>query len=743
MSEANDGYERYYTEKIWERIPGWYRDQDGRAATIDDRGGQHQLRALSELFGTQSAILRRSIDRLWDDEFIDRCDDWAVPYIGDLVATRLVSALDPRARRVDVANTIYYRRRAGTLRLLEELIGDIAGWEGVVVESFRTLARTWHGLDDTDPTPPSNGRVTTTPAGGTAQLTPRLGGQRTGTGFDELAYTADVRDHRGLNGRHGIEKLAFHHFRLSSVAVTQIEPTPAIDDRSFTIDPLGRDHPLFARPDRPLSFDRWVRLRPWQVPAPISCELLNQAVFILTPEAVAEVVGGGFGLSASAIADLEALRPSRYQNATDLRQALASTGSGAELTATPVRLAIEAASLIEDCGRWGLASTDSARLPSLRVEIDGTTVAVEELVAGDLSDWREPPDGAVVVIDPVRGRLRFAQTPTGPVRVDYHRAMVGPLGAGPHRPITAPSPTEERSGGGGFAAPGSLPGQPSVVVITDSLGYTPTDPWAVGEPLTVIAASNHQPVLNLSGQDLIIDTGTATDVDLVLDGLWFIGGASLVLRGDFATVEIRSCTLDPGTRADPDDGIDLVVEANIGALRVVSSVMGPITIDPAVVVAGIEICDSALEVADRNDPAGSSLHAPRTTIDIARSTVLGTVHCLRLWSTDSLFLSPLNVVDNQSGCFRFSATPPGSRTPRRYESTETPGTALFTTTRPTQPGYLQLLERVGADIARGAENTSQIGVYSAVGEPISLESLQIKVAEYLPVGRRPIHIFET
>ena len=118
--------------------PAAYRDEDG------DDG---PLRALVEVLAEQAAIVRRSTDRLWDDEFIDLCDDWAVPYLGDLVGTRMVSALDQRGRRVDVANTIYYRRRAGTLAVLEGLTADITGWEGTVVEEFRDLLRHPHGLD--------------------------------------------------------------------------------------------------------------------------------------------------------------------------------------------------------------------------------------------------------------------------------------------------------------------------------------------------------------------------------------------------------------------------------------------------------------------------------------------------------------------------------------------------------------------------------------------------------------------
>src|SRR6266481_3433494 len=125
---VNDNFQTYFTEKLWEMIPAFYREEDGLA---ENPG---VLRAIVSILAQQAVYLRRSNDRLWDDEFIDLCDAWAVPYIADLVGTRLVSSLNPRGRRIDVAKTIYYRRRKGTLRVLEELISDIAGWDGVVVE---------------------------------------------------------------------------------------------------------------------------------------------------------------------------------------------------------------------------------------------------------------------------------------------------------------------------------------------------------------------------------------------------------------------------------------------------------------------------------------------------------------------------------------------------------------------------------------------------------------------------------
>src|SRR5437588_5645769 len=97
--------------------------------------------------GAQAAILRRSMDRMWEDQSIETCDDWVISYIADLLATNLVASLDARGQRVDVAKTIYYRRRKGTVAILEEIAADITGWNARVVEFFRRLGRTRHNLD--------------------------------------------------------------------------------------------------------------------------------------------------------------------------------------------------------------------------------------------------------------------------------------------------------------------------------------------------------------------------------------------------------------------------------------------------------------------------------------------------------------------------------------------------------------------------------------------------------------------
>src|SRR5215472_2294047 len=134
MPASADQYQSYYQDKLWKLLPAIYRAQD-----TDELNLNGPLREMVNRIGAQAAILRRSVDRLWEDQSIETCDDWVIPYIGDLLATNLVANLDARNQRLDVAKTIYYPRRKGTVALLEELAKDITGWDTKVVEFFRRL----------------------------------------------------------------------------------------------------------------------------------------------------------------------------------------------------------------------------------------------------------------------------------------------------------------------------------------------------------------------------------------------------------------------------------------------------------------------------------------------------------------------------------------------------------------------------------------------------------------------------
>ena len=110
-----------------------------------------------DVIAEQVDVVEDDIRQLYDNWFIETAEDWVVPYIGDLIGYQLVheagepgdvSTAQGRARnkilipRREVANTIRYRRRKGTLALLEELARDVAGWPARAVEFYRLLGWT-------------------------------------------------------------------------------------------------------------------------------------------------------------------------------------------------------------------------------------------------------------------------------------------------------------------------------------------------------------------------------------------------------------------------------------------------------------------------------------------------------------------------------------------------------------------------------------------------------------------------
>jgi hypothetical protein len=121
-------------DRLYDLIPVVYRMRDA------DQG--YPLRALLQVIAEQVNIVEDDIARLYENWFIETCDDWVVPYIGALIGYQPVqsagrlggSDAEGQARnrimvpRQEVANTIRYRRRKGTLSIVEELASAVSGW---------------------------------------------------------------------------------------------------------------------------------------------------------------------------------------------------------------------------------------------------------------------------------------------------------------------------------------------------------------------------------------------------------------------------------------------------------------------------------------------------------------------------------------------------------------------------------------------------------------------------------------
>jgi hypothetical protein len=791
LTPAVDEFERYYTEKIWEWIPAVYKDEDGLALRPD------VLRSMVIILARQAAIARRSMDRLWDDDFIELCDDWAIPYIGDLVGTRLVHELNRRGRRVDVARTIFYRRRKGTLQVLEILSRDIAGWEGVVVESFRRLARARHGFD---PEPADlQGLVTQTPPGGWAKLTSTRGAELIDGPFDEMAHTPDFRQLRGHLGRYNIPKLNLHLFRLLPFEVNFATAADFGEGR-FVFDPSGRDISLF-RPDQRADPPACGAPREWEIPAPISCRLLGAAHYQITAEVIDELVD--LGLSQAAANELSRYLGVEFRSEARLRETVNSLPNAAAILALFDTLL--GGSITVDSPKVYLIPSDIQRDPSAVAvavgdEINSLTLEHQHIAAGNLEDWGASlgllPAEKILVIDPERGRFWFRALPADNVWVPlYHYGFSGEVGAGTYDrrdTISTGNVTQIANGGDSDPGPVVMNIGPSplagVFQFDDNKTYLPdADLAGIGE-LTFQGANFKRPYVKrlvAGGTEWLFEAQPKAPVPpgqpepdtnlraLTLEGLW-IGmeqegavassapclpvPASLIFQGVFDRVTIRHCTLDPGgekAHLDPDQCqaipfVQIVVRGDIEELVIEASIVGPITEDrisgdPGT-IQKLTLRDSIIHSLDPG-----SLPAIATElglVDMQRVTVFGDVKVNRLQASEALIQGVVKVTDNQHGCFRFSATNdnPEKRLPPQFEShlfKPAVPNHFFVSRRFGDAGYAQLSDTAPQEVARGAENHSEIGAFSSLFNPIKLDDLKAKVNEFMPFGLIAQFINET
>ena len=775
-SLAADGYERWLTEKLWELVPAWIRAQDSAS------GKPGALRQLAEIIGENAAELRRSNDRLWDDAFIELADAWAVPYLGDLVGTRLVQALLARTQRIDVAKTIYYRRRAGTLRVLEELIADITGWEGVVREQFRRLGRAPHGLDPA----PATASLTATPDFALAGLRSPVGTELAGSPFDEFNHTPDLRRPLGVEGRYGISRLAVHLYRLGSWAVEGADPRRLTDAGGdfYTFDPSGRDIVLFARRSRGehYDYDDWRTAMEAELPLPIRCRLLDQGVFELGSAVISDITAAVISdlgaLPPSWSAALEVLRGYRVESDPRLRASLESlVGAGWDDLLPYVRRH----ALLDTTGRAIQLHEES---PSLRLIPDSTgasqPLAQEELGVGRVAGGASLPLGRQARIDPGRGRFLFdpalgVDTPL----TDYRFGFSGAVGAGPWDREGLPWADEGRTLPD-LASPVILNGAPvalaaeDTTTLGDSRNYdTVTAPAVPFSELAWRAGDQVRPYVRLAA-DLVFQGQPGTGADdpdayLLLDGLWL--GAqgdsqAIVLQGDFELVEIRGCTLDPGGTdavGDPIHPVIVRIDGAVERLLLQSSILPRIELSTSdgAVLERLDAYDTILDpqITDLTLPTLSGpFELDEAEIHLSRVTVLGDLNAHRLWASDTLIAGNGDIFDIQNGCFRFSAASESSRhqLPHPYESAFFLNPQpIFVSRRFGDAGYAQLsdapLRLSGSDddldaqasIVSGAEDDGEMGAFNGLYGPLKERALRAKFEEYMPFGLIPILIHET
>lgn len=246
------------TQKLYELLPAIYR--------IRDAERDKPLGALLSVIADEVAVLDENLRQLEDDQFIETCAEWVVPYVGDLIGYRALHTEVPKlvSARAEVAHTIGFRRRKGTAAMLEQLARDVTVWHARVVEFFELLATTQHL---------NHIRSTNWYAPNLRRWEPL---ERLNTAFETTAHTVDVRRISNGDGKYNIPNIGIFLWRLRANPLNN-SPARKLNglaaDRRFLFSPLGNDTALYSKAE---TEDEVTHLaEPVNVPEPISRRVLS------------------------------------------------------------------------------------------------------------------------------------------------------------------------------------------------------------------------------------------------------------------------------------------------------------------------------------------------------------------------------------------------------------------------------------------------------------------------------------
>jgi hypothetical protein len=220
--------------KLYERLPEIYRLKDGQLSEVyrtknEETAPDYQLRDYLALVEEVFGAIHENIESLYHDLFIETCDAWVVPYIGDLLGVSHLSGEEWK-QRADVADTIALRRRKGTLGAVELLTYNLTEWGVHAVELRENMV--WnqhlnHQRPDEGGQPPYSLRSVkreTAIRGGTVTLRDPALLELLGTPFDPFAHVADVRPPVTGHIRYNLPNLAIFLWRLQAYRLQVTKP---------------------------------------------------------------------------------------------------------------------------------------------------------------------------------------------------------------------------------------------------------------------------------------------------------------------------------------------------------------------------------------------------------------------------------------------------------------------------------------------------------------------------------------
>ena len=720
-------------DRLFKLLPAIHRTRDS------EKGGS--LAALLKIITEQVNIVEQDIANLYENWFIETCDDWVIPYIGDLIGYQVShEAGDPARETMDrtsarnrilisrreIANTIRNRRRKGTLALLELMAADVADWPARAVEFYKLVNR-FQQINQ-----PVKNRGYLTDIRDTERLS-RLDGP-----FDEVAHTVDVRRINSTRsaGRYGLSNIGLFVWRLRSYPTTE---SPAYCNDS------NRTQYSFSR----LSNDTQLFALPIQEPLPTHiAEEVNLPVPIRR-ESFAARTTDYYGLGKSLMI-------------------------------------------------W-LGNTDRKGQTELQ------PVPAEKIVSTDLTNWSYQAGKGQVAIDPQLGRIAFSQSeaPKDGVWVTFHQGFSADVGGGEYERQLSPlanrklfKVSQNKNAEDSFQSIKEAinvwikqrEGHPDVVIeIQDSRSYTEVISFGLlpGERMEIRARNGANPAVRLLNYNdnkpdalqVRHEPATIGNDDkekrlprLVLDGL-LIFGRGMQVVGEFESVTIRHCTLVPGWSLDGECNPESADEPSLELvdtrtrLQIDHSIVGTIHVrqsetitDPVIICVSDSIIDATSSEREALGTPGCPVaHA---TLTAERSTIIGRVetHAIQL-AENSIFTGRIRVARTQLGCLRYCYVAPSSRTPRRFQcqpdlqtqnlsgaariNQELLARPIFTSERFGTHGYCQLATICPDGITTGADDQSEMGVFHDLYQPQRTANLRARLDEFTPSGSDAGIIFAT
>jgi hypothetical protein len=673
-----------------------------RLEELQDKQQRGPLKALLAVIAEQVAVLEEDLAQRYDDQFIETCAEWVVPYIGDLVGTRGLFVFPGAqfSQRAQVANTLASRRRKGTAAVLEQLARDMTGWDASVVEYFQLLATTQY-LNHLRPENLSFADLRH------SRLLDYLNSP-----FDRTAHTADVRNIESRRGKHNIPNVGIFLWRLGSYSVT-VAPAYKLSERRYLFDALGKNTQLYNNPE---VEDEITHLaEPINVPMPLSRRVLDRHLETY------------YGLDKSILI---------YRD-------------GLEVTAAMARPpASNISELIRVCDLSDVKDNSGnvvgwAHLPEDRIAIDP--------VLGRIAfPLKQPPPQSVQVTY----HYGFSADMGGG---EYERELSS---GGVEKVIKVPtdSPTIQAALSAVITELTNNPQLDSGVVEIEKPTAASQSDYHIlsgsvnvpaGKRITLRAVDEHRPVIVLDGDWQI--TGGA-DAEFELDGLLISGGGLHAPAGgnQLRLLRLAHSTLAPGPslaiKSVPPRAaaLGLVVRTPGVRIEVDRCILGAIrAVDSAHVCLTGSIVDAGADAAMAYE--GVTNQQPGAPLVALNSTIIGRVHTLTMeLASNTIFFAASPMTDApvraemlQEGCVRFCYVPPGSQLPRQFEcQPETPEEAtrvrpVFTSLRYGDAGYCQLSARCSDKIKQGADDGAEIGVFHDLYQPQRIANLRARLDEFL------------